>query len=173
MQFAQVGSKSIWNILQVCIPKRRTLIQVLAPLKFLCSCSCIYTFCLRIELGTQSIPSEVLTTRTRNIHEQVAQSLVSALVGGSTCMSVRLFGYVNLCFGQSLSRYKIQKCLLFNSNTWEYTFYISNVIIVLICRSADQSRRDLSNIMGKGIYQFLYRHVTIKDVLHRYPILSI
>ncbi len=31
-----------------------------------------------------------------NMHEQVAKSLVYALAGGTTCMSVRLFGYVNL-----------------------------------------------------------------------------
>ncbi len=48
------------------------------------------------------------------------------------------------------SRFKIQKCLLFISDTREYTFYIRNVIIVLICRDPDQSRRDLSNIKNKG-----------------------
>ncbi len=50
---------------QVYIPKRRTLIQVLHPLK-------IFSYL--------------------NMHEQVAKSLVYALAGGSTCMSVRFLG---------------------------------------------------------------------------------
>ncbi len=75
----------LWPYSQVYIPKRGTLIQVLPPLKFLCYLLMVYAY-----RSTKYIIS--LASRLINMHEQVAKSLVYALAGGSTCMSVRLLG---------------------------------------------------------------------------------